>query len=81
VVDQIGEAVTVLPGDIVLWNDQDRIVVDVTTDEQPMAVLRKPDDVELLEPLCVYADRLTATGHLQHVDGWVEDSPGIWGRV
>jgi hypothetical protein len=69
---------TVLPGDIVTWNDQDRIVVDVTADEQPMAVLRLPEDVDLLEPLCVYADRLTATGHLQHLDGWVEDSPGIW---
>jgi hypothetical protein len=68
---------TVLPGDIVVWNDQARVVVDVTADEEPMAVLRLPEDVDLLEPVCVYADRLTATGHL-HLDGWVEDSPGIW---
>lgn len=72
---------TVLPGDIVVWNDQNRVVVDVTGDEQPMAVLRLPDDIELLEPLCVYADRLTAVGHLEHLDGWVEDDPGIWSVV
>jgi hypothetical protein len=72
---------TVLSGDIVHHGDRDLVVVDVTGDEPPMAVLREPDDLDLLDPVAVPADQLEAVGHLEHLDGWVEDSPGIWSQV
>jgi hypothetical protein len=69
------------PGDIVRYQDKDWVVVDVTGDGPPMAVLRAPDDVDLLDPVAVSTDRLEVVGHLEQLNGWVEDSPGIWSQV
>jgi hypothetical protein len=69
----------VISGDIVPYRGQERIVVDVATDEAgAWAILREPDDLELRRPVAVPADSLEATGHLDHLDGWVEDEPGVW---
>jgi hypothetical protein len=70
--------VSVLAGDIVRYDDREWVVVDVTSDEQPVAVLRTDEDVDLLDPRAAPADWLRVVGHLEHLDGWVEDDPGIW---
>lgn len=64
------------PGDIVRHEDQDWVVVDVT--EDGFAVLRSSDDLELLAPTVVPADAPEVIGHLDGLDGWVEDEPGQW---
>jgi hypothetical protein len=69
---------TVLSGDIVRYGDRDLVVVDVTGDIPPVAVLRTDEDVDLRDPVSAPADQLTVVGHLEHLDGWVEDDPGIW---
>ena len=69
---------TILSGDIVRYQDHDWVVVDVAGDDPAMAVLRTDDDVELMHPVAVPAVGLVAVGHLEHLDGWVEDDPGIW---
>jgi hypothetical protein len=69
---------TVLAGDIVRYQDQDWVVVDLAGDDPPMAVLRADDDLDLMRPVAVLAEGLVAAGHLEHLDGWAEDDPGIW---
>ena len=69
---------TVLSGDIVRYQDQDWVVVDLAGDDPPMAVLRADDDLDLMRPVATPAADLVAVGHLEHLDGWVEDDPGIW---
>jgi hypothetical protein len=65
-----------VPGDIVRHDNEDHIVVDVTGDG--FAVLRRADDVELLAPVVVEAASLEIVGHLDGLNGWIEDSPGEW---
>ncbi len=70
-----------IPGDIVRYGDRDWIVVDVVDEQPPMMVLRTDDDPNLLRPLAVMAAAVGVIGHLEHLDGWVEDSPGIWSQT
>ncbi|MGH9252646.1 MAG: hypothetical protein ACRD0W_24490 [Acidimicrobiales bacterium] len=70
-----------VPGDIVRHVNHVYVVVDVTGDEPPMAVLRADDDLDLLRPLAAAADGLQVVGHLERLDGWVEDPPGIWSQT
>jgi hypothetical protein len=69
---------TVLSGDIVRYDAREWVVVDVAEEIPPVAVLRADDDLDLERPVAVMAAALEVTGHLQHLDGWSEDSPGIW---
>jgi len=72
-------AMSIKSGDIVEHDGEERIVVDVIEGEDGRwAVLRGPDDLELLEPVAVPADSLRITGHLDFLDGWVEFAPGEW---
>jgi hypothetical protein len=66
----------VKPGDIL---DSGEVVVDVTGDN--LAVLREFDDPEGGRLRAAPVDQLTVTGHLEHLDGWVEDSPGVWRKT
>jgi hypothetical protein len=73
-----------IPGDIVRVSDRALIVVDVTADDElgdAIAVLRSDEDLDLLEPVAAIAADLEVIGHLEHLDGWVEDNPGIWSQV
>jgi hypothetical protein len=73
-----------IPGDIVRFGGRELIVVDVTDDDElgvAIAVLRSDEDLDLLEPLAAVAADLEVIGHLEHLGGWVEDSPGIWSQV
>jgi hypothetical protein len=65
-----------IPGDLVLHDSQDLVVVDVTDDG--IAVLRRQDDHDLMDPVVAEAASLNVTGHLSALDGWVEDAPGEW---
>jgi len=65
-----------IAGDKVLHEEQELIVVDVTDDG--FAVLRRPDDMELLQPVVAEAASLRVIGHEQFIEGWVELAPGEW---
>lgn len=65
-----------IAGDRVLHEAQELIVVDITGDG--FAVLRRPDDMELLEPVAAEAASLQVIGHVQFIEGWVELAPGEW---
>ncbi|MGH6691349.1 MAG: hypothetical protein ACREF4_11815 [Gammaproteobacteria bacterium] len=71
----------VISGDIVRYGANDWIVVDLVDEQPPMVVLRTDDDPDLLRPLAVMAAAVEVRGHLEHLDGWVEDSPGIWSQT
>jgi hypothetical protein len=71
----------IIAGDIVRYDAREWIVVDAVDEVPPLLVLRTDDDPDLLEPVAVMAAAVEVTGHLQHVDGWVEDSPGIWSMM
>jgi hypothetical protein len=47
-------------------------------DLPPLAGLRAPDDIESLLPAAVPFEYVHKVGHLDRLDGWDEDSPGIW---
>ncbi|MGH6690834.1 MAG: hypothetical protein ACREF4_09175 [Gammaproteobacteria bacterium] len=66
----------VIPGDLVHYQGRKLVVVDVTGDGY--AGLRDPADVELLNPLAAPVGDVEVVGHLDHLDGWVEESPGVW---
>jgi hypothetical protein len=65
-----------VPGDVVRHEGSDRVVVDVTDDG--LAVLRRPGDLELLEPTVAEVSSLEVVGHVGFVDGWVELEHGVW---
>ena len=65
-----------IPGDVVRFNDADKVVVDVT--EDGIAVLRDPGDLELTNPEAAQVDTLEVVGHLEALPGWTEVSPGEW---
>lgn len=69
----------VIPGDIVNRGGGDLVVVDV--DGDGVAVLRRPEDTEGLDLTGVDAEQLTAIGHLDSLDGWVEEEPGMWRKL
>lgn len=73
--------IMVISGDLVDYEGRRMVVVDVTIEEKAqdcMAVLRDPEDLELMNPIAVPAHTLAAWGHLEHLEGWVESAPGVW---
>ena len=57
---------TVLAGDV------------MTVEGDGFVMFCTDDDVDLFRPVAVPAVGLAAVGHLEHLDGWAEDDPGIW---
>jgi hypothetical protein len=55
------------------------VVVDITGDG--LAVLRTQQDVDLHEPVAVPVIELELVGHLEHLDGWIEESHGVWRKI
>lgn len=65
-----------VPGDVVPYDNSERVVVDVTDDG--LAVLRRHADVDLNEPTVAPVEGLEVVGHVKFVEGWVELNPGVW---
>jgi hypothetical protein len=55
------------------------VVVDITGDG--LAVLRRPEDIESGELVAVLVIELELVGHLEHLDGWIEESHGVWRKI
>ena len=47
----------------------------------PLAGLRAPDDESSEHPVAVPFEDLEVRGHLDSLEGWVEDSPRIWSQT
>lgn len=67
-----------VPGDLVRHEGVEKVVVDVTDEAEPWAVLRNRDDLDGLNPTAAPVAGLEVVGHLGAVPGWVEDAPGVW---
>jgi hypothetical protein len=73
----------VISGDKAIHDNVEYVIVEVVQQEGDVerAVLRKEDDLDGLELTVAPVSEVKVIGHLNHIPGWVEESPGVWSQT